>query len=93
MPIRITSHLKRRDGITMFKPHLMLLAIPPDTQLKPCRQSIDNRNTYPVKAARHLIGIIIKLTAGMKLRHDNLSCGDPFLRMDFSWDTTSIVTN
>ena len=44
-----------------------------------------------MQAARHLVGILVELTAGMKLGHDDLGGGDAFLLMDGGGDAAPVI--
>ena len=49
-----------------------LLVVAVDRELEPDRQRIDHRHADAMQAARHLVGILVELSAGMKLGHDRL---------------------
>ena len=69
----------------------MFFPVAPDAQLQPVGQSVNNRNADAVQSARHLVGVIVKLPACMKLGHDHFCCGNPFFFMDTHRNTTSVV--
>ena len=50
----------------------IFLVIAPDRQLQPFRQRIHHGNTDAVQSAGDLVGILVELTAGMQLGHDDL---------------------
>ena len=65
---RIADHLQRRIGLAMGEAHEMLLAIAEDGQLELDRERVDDRDADAVQAARHLVGVLVELSAGMQLR-------------------------
>ena len=78
-------------GLAMAEPDIMLAPVAIDRQIEPCRQRIHHRDTDTVEATRHLVGIIVELSAGMKLRHDHFGGGDTFLGMNLDRDAAPIV--
>ena len=46
---------------------------------------------YTVETARHFIGVIVELTAGMQYRHDNFCCRYAFFLMDRDRNTTAVI--
>jgi len=44
-----------------------------------------------VQPARYLIGVLIELTAGMEVGHDDLGCGHPLLVMNTDRDAAAII--
>ncbi len=67
---------QRGVGDAMREAHLEDLAVAADFQLQPGRQRVDHGNTDAVQAARNLVGVLVELSAGMKLRHDDLGGRD-----------------
>ena len=55
------------------------------------RQRIYDRDTDAVQTAANLIRVIVKLTAGMQYRHDDLRCGAPFFRVHVHGNATAII--
>ena len=82
---------KRALGLAMAEPHMVLASVAEDGQVQPFRQRVHHRHADPVKAARHLVGIVVEFSAGMKLRHDHLGRRDAFLGMDFDRDAAPVV--
>jgi len=63
---------QRGKRLAVAELHEMLLAVAPDGELEPRRQRIHHRDADAVQAARDLVGILVELTAGMELGHDDL---------------------
>ena len=68
----ITGYHERGIGHAMGKAHLMNLAGTTDLQLQPDRQRVHNRNANSVQTTGNLVGILVELTTGVKLGHDDL---------------------
>ncbi len=51
-------------------------AVAPDRELEHARQRIDDGDADTVQSARHLVGILVELSAGMELGHDDLGRRD-----------------
>jgi hypothetical protein len=56
-------------------------------------QSIDNRNADTVQSTRDLVGIIIKFTSGMQLRHDHFGCRNALFSVNINWNAAAIIGN
>src|SRR5690606_38547227 len=54
------------------KLHLVGLALAPDGQAQPLRQGVDAGHAHAVQAARHLVGVVVELAAGVQFGHDDL---------------------
>ena len=70
------GRLQWRVGDPVGEAHLEYLAVAADLQLQPRRQCVDHRDADAVQAAGHLVGVLVELSAGMQLRHDDLGGGD-----------------
>ena len=68
------------------------LAFAANRELQGRRQGVDHRDAHTVEAARHLVGIIIKLTASVQYRHDDL-CGRHTFFVLFGGNTAAIVSH
>ena len=71
----------------------MLFVVTKNGQLKPFGQGIDNRNANPVQSTRNLVGIIIKFTAGMQLRHDHFGCRNALFSVNIDRNAAAIVSD
>ena len=63
---------ERRHRVPVGELDLVLLAIAPDAQQKFDRQGVDDRNADTMQATRHLVAVLVELTAGVELGHDDL---------------------
>src|SRR5690606_37656061 len=61
------------DALALPKLHLVGFALAPDGQAQPLRQRIHARHAYAVQAARHFVGVVVELAAGVQLGHDDFS--------------------
>ena len=69
----------------------MPFAIARNAQFKRNRECVYNGYTHAMKTAGYLIGILIKLTACMKLGHDNFGSRDAFLFVNANRNTTTVI--
>ena len=84
---------QRRHRVAMGEADVPFRVVAPDAQFERFRQRVDDRNTHAVQAARHLIGILVELTAGMELGHDDLGRRDLLFLMDIDRDAAAVVGN
>ena len=52
---------------------------------------VDDRNADAVQPARDLVGVLVELTAGMEVGHDDLGGGHPLLVVDPDRDAAAVV--
>ena len=71
--------------------HLPVLPAAPDIQFEPGRERVHHRHAHAVQAARHLVGVLVELSARMELGHDDLCCRDAFFRVQVCRDAAAIV--
>ncbi len=90
---RLGDHGQRRLGNAMAEAHVVLLAVAPDAQIQPLRQRIDHGDADAVEAAGHLVGILVELTAGMELGHDDLGRRHAFFLVDVDGDAAAVVAH
>ena len=83
-------HLQRRIGLTMGEAHEVLLAIAEDGELELDRERIDDGDADAMQAARDLVGILVELSPGVQLGHDDFRCGDTFA-VDVRGNAAAIV--
>ena len=57
------------------------------------RQRVDHRYADAVQAARHLVRVLVELTAGVELGHDDLGRRDAFLFVDVDRDAAAVVAD
>ena len=81
----------------MAKAHVMLFAIPPDGEIKPFRQRVDDGHANSVQTARYLVGIVVggvfELTACMQLGHDDLGGRNTLFGVNSRWNPATIVVD
>ena len=80
-------------GLAVFELGVVLLAVAPDAQLEPDGERIHHRHAHAVQTAGDLVGILVELTAGVQLGHDDLGGRDPLFGVDVGGNTTSVVTH
>ena len=91
---RRLSHLgQRRHRVAEPKAHIVLLALAPDAQVQPLGERVHHRDADAVQTARHLVGVLVELTAGMEARHDHLGRRDTLLLVDRGRDATAVVAH
>ena len=94
MPVRPPDSpvdAERRVGHAVGERHLVHLAGPPDPQLQPGRQRVDDGNADAVQAAGNLVGILVEFPAGMQLRHDDLGGRHALALVDVGRDAAAVV--
>src|SRR5262249_56203421 len=90
---RSADHGERRHRFAVLKFHEMLLAVAPNAQAQPSGQRIDNGNADAMQPAGNLVRILIELSAGMKLGHDDLGGRHAFALVDVGRDSAPIDTH
>ncbi len=90
---RRADHFEGLDGVAMGEAHVMFGAVAPDAQIQPFRQRVHHRDADAVQAARYLVGILVELTAGMQLGHDDLGRRDALFLVDVDRDAAAIVAH
>ena len=71
--------------------HAVLVAVAPDAQVQPVGQPIDHRDANAMQSARHLVGVLIELPAGVQDGHDHLGGGHTLALVDVDRDAATIV--
>ena len=69
------------------------LALTVNCQDKSFGQSINNRHPHPVQTARHLVGVVVELPAGVQNRHDHLGSRPTLFLMMVDWYPSAIVSH
>ena len=77
----------------MLKSHLVDIALALHSNFDPIGQGIDHRNSHTMQAARKLVVVGAKLTAGMQFGHDNFDTTLPIFWVNIDWHTAAIVFN
>ena len=75
----------------MGEAHFVDLAVAADLELEPGRERVDHRDAHAMQAARDLVGILVKLAAGMQLGHDDLGRRDTLFGVDAGGNAAAIV--
>ncbi len=89
----VAHDAQRLHRVAMLEAGEMLLAGPPDAELQPVAQRVDDRDADPVQATRNLVAVLVELPAGMKLGHDDLGCRDALLGMDIGRNPAPVVAD
>ena len=82
---------ERAHRVAIGELHEMLFAVAPDAQLQPDRQRVDDGDADAVQAAGNLVRILVELSAGVQLRHDDLRRRNALLVVDAGGDAASVV--
>ena len=69
----------------------MLLAVAADAQFQPFRKRVDHGHADAVQTARNLVGILVELTPGMQLGHDDLGRRNALFRMDVDGNAAAVI--
>ncbi|GJE72869.1 hypothetical protein CHKEEEPN_4430 [Methylorubrum podarium] len=88
---RRADDLERGHRVAVMELHPVFLAAAPDPQLQAHRQRVDDRDADAVQATRDLVGVLVELTAGMELGHDDLGGRDPLLLVDVGGNAAAVV--
>src|SRR5690606_29481329 len=67
------------------------LAVAVDDQLQPVGQGVDHRDADAVQAAGDLVGVLVELTAGVQLGHDDLGRRHALALVDVGGDAAAVV--
>ena len=91
---RRADHRERRLGLAaILEADQVLVLIAPDAQLEPLGQRIDHRHANAVEPARHLVGVLVELAAGVQLGHDHFGGGHAFAFVDAGRDAAAVVAH
>ncbi len=72
----------------------MLLAVAPDAcRSRRSRERVHHRDADAVQAARDLVAVLVELTAGMELGHDDLGRRDAFFLVDVDRNAAAVVAH
>jgi hypothetical protein len=71
--------------------HEMLLAVAPDGEIELGGKRVDDGDADAMQAARHLVGVLVELSPGMELRHDDFGGRDAFAFVDLGRNAAPIV--
>ena len=82
---------QRRVGIAVREAHLVDIAVAADLQLQPGGQRVHHRDADAVQAARDLVGVLVELSAGMQLRHDDFGSRNALPGVDSGGNPAPVV--
>ncbi len=91
--LRGASRGQRRERVAVAELHGVLLAVAPDREFEPGRERVHNRDADAVQAARDLVGVLVELSAGVELGHDDLGRRDAFAFVDVGGDAAAVVAH
>ena len=60
----------------------VFLAVSPDAHLQRRGQRVHHRDADAVQPARYLVGVLVELSAGVEVGHDDLCCGNALFLVD-----------
>jgi hypothetical protein len=69
----------------------VLLAVAPDGEVEPRRQSVHHRDADAMQAAGHLVGVLVELPAGVELGHDHFRRRHAFALVDLGGNAAAVV--
>ncbi len=90
-PAGVADDGEGRDGNAVAELDQVLAAVAPDAQAEPDGEGVHDRDSDAVEAAGDLVGILVELTAGVQLGHDDLGRGDAFAGMDVGGNAAPVV--
>ena len=79
--------------LAMHKAHFVGFTVAVNDELKPVRQRIDHRYAHAMQAARDFITVLVKLTAGVQLGHDDLRRRHALFGVHFGRNAAPIITD
>lgn len=88
---RRSDHGERGFRVAIAEAHLEFLALAPDHEVERGGERIHHRDADAVQAAGDLVGILVELTAGVQLGHDDLGRRDALLGVDVGRNAAAIV--
>ena len=93
LALGLADHLQRRNRVAMGELDEMLLVVAPDAQLQLARQRVDDGDADAVQAAGNLVGVLVELSAGVQLGHDDLGSRHAFALVDVDRDAAAVVAH
>src|SRR5438874_991855 len=95
--VALADELERRFGVAVAEAHEMLLAIPPDGELEPFAERIDDADADAVEAPGDLIGVVIarvlEFSAGVELSHDDLGGRHTLFGVDAGRNAPAVIVD
>ena len=90
---RRSLDVQRLDSDPALETGEVLLAVPPDSNFKPVRKRVDDRDADAVQSAGDLVAVGVEFPAGMQLRHYDLGGGDPLAFVDVHRNPAAVVVD
>ncbi len=84
---------ERRLGLAVAEAQGIFVPAAPDAQIEHGGQRIHHRHADAVQPARHLVGVLVELAAGMQPGHDDLGGRDAFFGMDVDGNAAAVVAH
>ena len=91
--VGIADDIERGDRIAMGEFDVMFLAVAPDAKLQLAGQRVDDGDADAVQAAGDLVGVLVELSAGMELGHDDLGRGDAFALVNVDRNAAAVIAH
>src|SRR4051794_10655590 len=88
---RFLAALDRRDRNAALVSLTPDVAVAMDLELEPFGQEVDDRNADAVQTARHFVRVVVELTAGMELGHDDFGGGAIFFFVQVDRNAAAVV--
>jgi hypothetical protein len=85
--------MERDRRVAVLEAGVVLLAVAPDAQVEPVGERVHHRHAHAVQAARDLVAVLVELTPGMELGHDDLGGRDALLLVDVHRDAAAVVAD
>src|SRR5690606_24774874 len=83
--------LQRRHRLAHGVFLAVVVAVAPDVEGELLAERIDHRDADAVQAAGHLVAVVVELTAGVQLGHDDLRRRDALFLVDVDGDAAAVV--
>ncbi len=90
---RGADDFQRRDRVAVGEGNRVLQPVAPDAQDEAGRERVDDRNADAVQAAGNLVGVVVELSAGVQLGHDDLGGRHAFLVVDAGRNAAAVVAD
>jgi hypothetical protein len=88
---RVAGLGQRGHRVAALEAHLVAVAVAVDLQLQPVAERVDHRDADAVQTARDLVAVLVELTAGVQLGHDDLGRRDALALVDVDGDAATVV--
>src|SRR5438876_1887001 len=89
--LRLADHLELLRRLAALERHVMALAVAVHPHLQLLRQRVDYGDPHPVQPARHLVGRLVELAAGVEHRQRHLDARLLFGLVNVDRDAAAVV--